>query len=117
MAFLAHNAEEALLDLPVWSAAHSPARWTSWGEHPGRFEIAVGALSLVVIALAIWVTTRKPAWSKPALQVFAVIMLVNVVTHISLSVMTGSAMPGLTTALIVIAPMMTGILWLLARHS
>lgn len=115
-AFLVHNIEETVLDLPGWSAAHQAAPWLAWMEQPGAFTIAVGVLSLTVGLCAIYAIATGPSWSGWALAILAIIMLLNVASHIALSIMTSSLMPGVFTAVLVITPVMFGLLWAMRRR-
>lgn len=114
-AFLAHNVEEVALDLPAWRTSHQQFAWLGWMETPGLFATAVGVLSLAVGAIALYAMSTAPRWSRAALAVFATIMLVNAASHILLSIMTQSLMPGAVTAAVLIVPIFTGVLWAIRR--
>lgn len=116
-AFLVHNIEEIVLDLPRWSAAHPALPWLAWMEQPGAFTLAVGVLSLAVGLCAIYAIATGPSWSGRALAIFSSIMLLNAASHVALSVMTSSPMPGVVTALLVITPVMLGVLWAIRRRA
>lgn len=116
-AFLVHNVEEVVLDLPVWSAAHPILPWLNWMEQPGAFPLAVGVLSLAVGSGAIYAIATGPSWSGWALACFAIVILINAASHVALSVMTSSLMPGVFTAGLVITPVMLGVLWAMKRRA
>lgn len=110
-AFLIHNVEETTLDLPGWSVAHPVLTWFGWMEQPGLFSIAVGIMSLAVGCGAIYAIATGPSWSGWVLHLFAFVMLLNALGHISISLMTSSLMPGVITAVLVILPVMAGVFW------
>lgn len=115
VAFLAHNAEEVALDLPAWSESHTIIPWLGWMGPPGAFTIAIGLISLAVGAVALYAIATGPRWSRLALEIIAIVMLVNAATHVTLSVVTSTLMPGVVTAALVVAPVMTGVLWAVRR--
>lgn len=115
-AALAHNAEESMLGLPSWVSAHPVLPWLGWMAAPGVFDIGVAVVSLLVGVLALYAIATGPSWSRLALRILAVVMLANAASHIVLSIGTGSLMPGCVTAIVVLAPVMVGVLWI-TRHS
>lgn len=115
-AVLAHNAEESLLGLPGWVSAHPALPWLDWMAWPGAFDIGVAIVSLLVGVLALYAIATGPTWSRLALRVLAFVMLINAASHVGLSLMTASVMPGAVTALFVLAPVMGIVLWI-TRHS
>jgi hypothetical protein len=116
-AFLVHNVEEVASDLPAWAVAHPVLLWLGWMAPAGWFAIAVGVLTLGVGGLALYAMSTAPRWSGWALVAFAVVMLANAASHIVLSVMTSSVMPGVVTAGLVIAPVFAGVLWAVLRRA
>lgn len=116
-AFLAHNVEEVVSDLPAWATAHPVLPWLGWMAPAGLFTAAVGAVTLAVGALALYAMTTAPRWGSWALAAFAVVMLLNAVSHIVLSVMTSTMMPGALTAMVVIVPVFAAVLWAVLRRA
>ncbi len=115
-AFLVHNVEEIVSDLPGWVAEHPVLPWFGWMAPAGLFTTAVGVLTLAVGALALYAMTTAPRWGGWALVAFAIVMLVNAVSHIVLSVMTSTIMPGALTATVVIVPVFAAVLWAVLRR-
>jgi hypothetical protein len=109
-AFLVHNVEEVIGDLPSWAASQSLLPWLGWMAGSGPFVISVGVLTLAVGGIALFAMTTAPRWSRAALVVFAVVMLGNAAGHIALSLWTSTLMPGAVTAAIVVAPVFVGVL-------
>lgn len=116
-AFIAHNVEESVLNLPAWVEAHPVLPWLGWMAPAGTFATAVGVLTAAVGGVAIYAMATGPRWSRWALIVFAVVMLLNAVSHVALSLIASSAMPGMWTAAFVVAPVFTGVLWAVLRRQ
>ncbi len=114
-ALLAHNAEEVASDLPAWSERQTIIPWLGWMGPPGAFTAAVAIVSLVAGGVALYAIATGPRWSSAVLGILAIIMLVNAATHFALSVATGTLMPGVVTAALIVAPVMAGILWAIRR--
>ncbi len=113
-AFLVHNVEEVARDLPDWVKSFPLASWLNWMSD-GRFAIAVAVLTVAVGALALFCIATGPRWSRLALSIFAIVMLLNAASHVALSLWTSSLMPGVVTAALVITPVMIGVLWAILR--
>ena len=113
-AFFIHNAEEVLFGLPDWAAAHPQVGWIATAMPQQRFGAMVILLSVIVVALAVIGTLRPLRWTRFVLRLFASIMLLNAASHIELSLLTGSIMPGLWTAVVLLLPMMG---WIAVRPA
>ena len=98
-AFTLHNLEEVALGFPVWLAQHTqlPFQWQS-----PAFLLAVAVLELLAL-LAITLAAKKP-WAKWLALIMVAGTLVNVATHVVLSVIAGAYSPGLATALLLLLP-------------
>lgn len=96
--FAVHNTEEYLRDLPGWAAEHAPP-WIA-AVHPGQagFGLAVGLLTLTALLVTVVATTLRPVWSAEVLVCFTVVLLVNAASHLAMSALTSSAMPGVFTS-------------------
>lgn len=96
--FAVHNAEEYLRDLPSWASEHAPP-WIA-AVHSGQdgFGLAVGLLTLAALVVAVVATVIRPAWSAEVLVCFAIVLLVNAASHLALSVLSLSLMPGVLTS-------------------
>ena len=114
-AVLTHNAEESVYDLPGWAATHPVLPWLDWMASPGAFDIGVAVVSLAVGMLALYAIATGPSWSRLALRVLALVMLINAASHVGLSLATASVMPGSVTALFLLMPVMAVVLWI-TRH-
>ena len=96
--FALHNAEEYLRDLPAWADAHAPAWIASvHGDQVGN-GIAVAVLTGAALILAVVALSARPAWSSEVLVCFAFVLIVNAVSHLAMSALSRTLMPGVVTA-------------------
>lgn len=115
-AFTLHNIEELWFDLPRWSMQQPSLMWMAAIMPPQRFVHSIIVLSCLVILLATvsaWLSRKVRIM---LLRLFAWIMVLNALSHMVLSGLTRSLMPGVLTAVVVILPVMT---WIIAelRHK
>lgn len=98
-AFTLHNLEEVALSFPVWLAQHTqlPFQWQS-----PAFLLAVAVLEL--LALVAVTLAAKNRWAKWLALIMVAGTLVNVFTHMALSVAANSYSPGLATAVLLLLP-------------
>jgi hypothetical protein len=105
-----HNGEEVLLGLPAWGRSHPDYAMAIWSDT--GFALVAMLLVLAAILFGLWCQFRPHRWQAPLLRLFAFVMLLNTGSHLALSLMTGSLMPGAVTALLVVPPVF---LWILLR--
>ncbi len=110
MAFALHNAEELLLDLPLWVASRPQLGVIAALQGGGWFAPAALALSIGAVLFALIAARFPHPWMGFLLRIAAVLMLANSLSHLVFSIVTASLMPGTLTALVVVAPVS---LWLL----
>ena len=111
--FAAHNAEESIAIANGWTARHwREMSWTA--QKWPLFASAAAALTLFV-ALIAWNLRRRPERSARGLRVFLSIMLLNACWHVGVSVYTRSLAPGVVTAVLLIFPIFTILLFRLPR--
>lgn len=109
-----HNADELLGDLPGWVAAQPALATMAWLQAGGWFVPAAIGLLFAVVGFALWAQLAPHPWMGLILKAAAALMLANVLSHIVLSFLVGSIMPGTVTALAVLAPVC---LWLLLAQD
>lgn len=78
-----------------------------------RFLFTAAGLTLLVLAMALAASLRPGRWTEPALQILAWVMLANAASHIGLSLLTGSVMPGVVSAVFILLPVMS---WIVATR-
>ncbi len=110
LAFALHNAEELLLDLPLWVASRPQLGVLAALQGGGWFAPAALALSIGAVLLALIAARFPQRWMEFLLRIAAVLMLANSLSHLAFSILAESLMPGTLTALLVVAPVS---LWLL----
>lgn len=103
--FLTHQTEEIFYSIGEWHTAHPNPSWTNFVSRSlmvkmntrlkRTFLVFVQCLTLLAIA---FVTYRSPFATQVALTIFLCIMLAAFITHITLSIVTRSSMPGLSTS-------------------
>lgn len=109
--FLIHNLEEAIAGLPAWEMVHPVLPWMNWMASGKAFLVALGVLSVGVSLTALVAACVRPGWSRIALRMLAIILLLNAASHLALSIVTRSLMPGVITALFIVFPVMLWIIW------
>lgn len=110
-----HNAEEVLGGLPAWGRAYPRYSLAIWSDR--TFAVLATVLVLAAGCFALWCQCSTNRWQNRVLGLFTVVMLFNVASHLALSVMTASRMPGLLTALSVNLPVFGCIVWRTAAGS
>lgn len=111
LAFALHAGEEALSGLPQWATVHPLVPWMASMLSGDRFILVAGALTLVVLAVGGYAVAVRPGWSGLLLRVLAWVMLANAASHVVLSILTMSYMPGLVTAVLVLVPVFSFAAW------
>ena len=93
-AVVLHNVEEWLLDMTGWIAAQPwlPGR----SLHGDRAEIAavLAIVTAAVLAIAVIAVAIRPRWSAEVLVCVAYALMVNGASHVVLSLLSWSPMPG-----------------------
>lgn len=114
-AFVVQNIEESLF-LPAWLARSSLHLMP---VSPGAFRLATLALTLFGAALVGLALRRgdRSAWSGWALSLAAGALVANAITHLSLSLVTGTLMPGAVSGGLLQGPAAIWLLVCLVRHG
>lgn len=111
----APHGEEVLLGLPAWGRARPDYAMAIWSDT--GFALVAILLVLAAILFALWCQRRPHRWQASILRLFALVMLLNTASHLALSLVTRSLMPGLVTALLVVLPVFLWVLLRPIRHS
>lgn len=110
--FTLHNAEEILLNLPKWAASHQALPLTySWAV----FTSLAVALTLIAMGAGFLLEKRQSPRSAPTLVLFSVLMGLNALSHIVLSLINQSFMPGVYTATLLLLPGCSWIVFTLCK--
>lgn len=99
-----HNVEEWLFDMTGWIAKHPwlPGR-TLHGDH-GQFTLVLAIVTIVVLVIAVTAVVARPRWSAEVLVCVAYALVVNAVSHVLLSLLSASVMPGVVSGVTVLLP-------------
>jgi len=99
-----HNAEEWTRDLPAWSSAYaSLPHFISAYVHSG-FSLALIIATILPVIAAIVIRRAAPQTEPAWLVLFAWALIANAAWHAVLSVFTWTLMPGIFTAVMLLAP-------------
>lgn len=99
-----HNAEEVLLNLPAWADAHPQTAAFNWSSGSDAFSIIALVIVVMAIGFALWVQLRPAVWMRLLLRLLAWVMLINAASYMAISLYTGSLMPGVVSAVIILVP-------------
>ena len=110
LAFVIQNTEEAVF-LPFWAMAHLPALAGSLGDLTiSQFALAAGLLNLFAIAVGVFGWRQGGPLGVVVLALIGGALLANALSHVAMSLATGSVMPGAVSGLVLQGP---AALWLL----
>ena len=100
-----HNVEEWLLGLTGWIADHPwlPGRFLH-GNHV-QFAIALAMVTAVVLVIALIAVATRARWSEGVLVSVAYALMINAGSHLVLSVLSWSLMPGTFSAALLLLPL------------
>lgn len=100
-----HNAEEWLLGMTGWIAAHPwlPGR-ALHGDH-AQFALVLAVVTAAVLAIAVTAVAARPRWSAEVLVCVACALMVTGGSHAALSLLSWSPMPGVISGVVVLLPL------------
>lgn len=101
---LLHNCEEWLLDMTGWIAGQTWIPGHSLHGDGSEFLLVLLLVTIVVLAVSAIAVLARPSWSAEVLVCLAYALVVNGMSHIVLSVVSQSVMPGAITAVAVLLP-------------
>lgn len=104
LALAVHNLEEVALDLPRWAADHPFLPSAVLHGDQAQFGLAVLIVTSVVAVIGGIAIVRRPAWSGEVLSCLAHVLLINATSHIAVSAVSWSVMPGLVTGVVLLLP-------------
>ncbi len=104
-AVVLHNAEEWLLGMTGWIARQSWLPGHSLHGDQSRFALVLAIVTGAVLALAVTAVVVQPRWSAEVLVCVAYALVINGVSHVVLSLLSWSVMPGVVTGVVVLLPL------------
>lgn len=99
-----HNAEEWVFGLTGWIGEHP---WMPGGSLHGdqaQFGLALVLVTAAVLATAVTAVASRAAWSEATLVSIAYAVIVNAGSHLVMSALSWSLMPGAVTGALVLLP-------------
>lgn len=109
-ALMVHNVEEGTLGLNRWLTAQPWFPSQALHLSDGQFTAALVILTVIVGLLAVISVLLPPRWGVEALTAIAYALIVNAVSHIMVSFVTWSLMPGVATSVLVLLPVNIAVL-------
>ncbi|MEU3273066.1 HXXEE domain-containing protein [Saccharomonospora sp. NPDC006951] len=104
-AVVLHNVEEWLLDMTGWIAAHPWLPGRAWHGDREEFAVVLAIVTAAVLAIAAAAVAIRPGWSAEVLACVAYALMVNGASHVVLSLLSWSPMPGVFSGIVVLAPL------------
>lgn len=101
---LLHNAEEWLLDMTGWIAGQAWIPGHALHGDQSEFALVLAIVTFAVWAIAAVAVLARPRWSAEVLVCIGYALAVNGVSHVVLSLVSQSLMPGAITAVTVLVP-------------
>lgn len=110
-AVVLHNTEEWLLNMTGWIAEHQWLPGRSLHGDQTEFAFVLAIVTTAVLVLALTAIATRPPWSAEVLVCLTWALIVNAISHIVLSLLSGSLMPGLLSGSSILLPVGAYLLW------
>lgn len=104
LAVTLHNLEEWLFDMTGWMATHDRLPGSSLHGDQDRYAAALVLVTLALLAVAIVALAARATWSAGVLVCVGYVLLANASSHVLMSLVAGSLMPGVVTGVLVLVP-------------
>ena len=103
-AVVLHNFEEWLFDLTGWVAVRPGFPGRALHGDQDQFAVSLAIVTVAVFVLAAAAVAIRPRWSGEALVYVAYAIVFNGASHVLLSILTQSLMPGVITGVLILLP-------------
>ncbi|WP_147918128.1 HXXEE domain-containing protein [Ruania zhangjianzhongii] len=100
-----HNAEEWLFGLTGWMADHPWLPGRSLHGDQAQFAIALAIVTAAVLVIALIAVATRARWSEGVLVSVAYALMINAGSHVVLSVVSWSLMPGTLSGALLLLPL------------
>lgn len=100
-----HNAEEWLFGLTGWMADHPWLPGRSLHGDQAQFAMALTMVTAAVLIIALIAVATRARWSEGVLVSVAYALMINAGSHVVLSVVSWSLMPGTLSGALVLLPL------------
>ena len=100
-----HNTEEWLLGMTGWVAAHPwmPGRFLHGDQQ--QFGLALVIVTAAVLAIGVIAVWTRAKWSAETLVCVAYALIINAGSHLVISAVSWSLMPGVISGVLVLLPL------------
>lgn len=105
VALALHNLEEWLLDMADWMSEHPWLPGRSLHGDPTQFALALMIVTVVILLIAVVAVVFQPDWSAEVLTCLSYALMINAASHLGLSVLSASLMPGAITGVLILIPL------------
>lgn len=105
VALALHNAEEWLLGLTGWIAAHPWMPGRSLHGDQEQFGLALVIVTAAVLTVAVIAVLTRAKWSAETLVCVAYALIANAGGHLVISVASWSLMPGVLSGILILLPL------------
>lgn len=105
IALALHNFEEWLLDMTGWIADHPWLPGRSFHGDSFQMALALIIVTAAILLLAAVAVAFRPNWSAETLSCLSYALIINGASHVGLSVVSWSLMPGAITGAAVLIPL------------
>lgn len=105
IALALHNAEEWLLGMTDWVAAHPwlPGQFLHGDQR--QFGLALVIVTAAVLAIGVIAVTTRAKWSAETLVCVAYALIINAGSHLVISAVSWSLMPGVISGVLILLPL------------
>ncbi len=100
-----HNTEESLRDMTGWIVRHPWIPGRALHGDQAEFTLVLAIVAVAVLSIAIVAIAARPRWSAEVLVCVAYALMINGASHILLSLVAGSLMPGVISGTAVLLPL------------
>lgn len=101
---MVHNTEEWLFDMTGWIADQPWLPGRSLHGDQAEFALVLAIVTAAVASIAVTAIVARPGWSAEVLSCVAYALMANAASHLVMSLLTWSPMPGVVSAIAVLLP-------------
>lgn len=106
-----HNTEEWLFNMTGWIAEHPWLPGRSLHGDQTEFAFVLAIVTIAVAAIAVTAIVFRPRWSTEVLACVAYALMANGASHLVLSLLSWSPMPGVFSGAIFLLPFGAIVVW------
>lgn len=107
-----HNTEEWLFNMTGWIADHPWLPLRSLHGDQTEFALVLAIVTLAVASIAVTAIGIRPHWTAEVLACVAYALMVNGASHLVLSLLSWSPMPGVFSGTMILLPFGAIVVWI-----